>query len=136
MSKRVRVALDQMSGDPDAPSTSELEVVEKKKPRKRKEKEVKEKSDGEESPVKRPTRTRKRQNDEPIAHCSKDAADDDGMVKSSSSFEAGTSTTTGKSKKKVVLPDNNEPIPQREKDKQAMEHNKLKAIEILKKRKK
>lgn len=37
--------------------------------------------------------------------------------------------------KKVVLPDNNAPIPQREMDKQIMEQNKLKAIEILKKTK-
>lgn len=133
VSKRVRLALDQMAADPDAPSTStEVEVIEKKKSRKRKEKATEEKSDVEESPVKKPTQTRKRKNKEPMAHGSNN---DNELVEPSGSIEAGTTTATTRSSKKVVLPDNNEPIPQREKDKQAMEHNKLKAIEILKQKK-
>lgn len=131
VSKRVRLALDQMSADPDAPSTSAtgLIEIEKKKPRRKKEKKVDDMGGAEASPVKRPSRVRKRKITEPAVDCSQNASNTD------SSFEVTTTTVTG-SKKKVVLPDNNEPIPQRVKDKQAMESNKLKAIEILKQNKK
>lgn len=133
VSKRVRLALDQMSADPDAPSTSGEPIeAEKRKSRRKKEKKVDDKSDADEpGRVARPSRVRKRKNAEPVAHCSHDTSN----AETNGSFEATATTATG-SKKKVVLPDNNEPIPQRERDKQALESNKQKAIEILKQNKK
>lgn len=44
-------------------------------------------------------------------------------------------STSGVVTKKVHLPQTDYPIPQREKDKQTMESNKLKAIELMKKSK-
>lgn len=112
VSKRVRSALNQMSQDPDAISSTE-EVMERKKTRNKSSRDTKKaatlKNDniGE---VDKPKRKRK-------AKTTLDDID-----------EPSTSNTT----KKVVLPDNNEPIPQREKDKEIMESNKLKAIQTLK----
>lgn len=107
VSKRVRTALNQMSGDPTE------EVIEREKTKKRSSKDTKKaatlKNDNN-GEVDKPKRKRK-------AKTTLDHID-----------EPSTSTTT----KKVVLPDNNEPIPQREKDKEIWESNKLKAIQTLK----
>lgn len=107
VSKRVRTALNQMSGDLTE------EVMEGKKTKKRSSKDTKKaatlKNDNN-GEFDKPKRKRK-------AKTTLDDID-----------EPSTSTTT----KKVVLPDNNEPIPQREKDKEIMESNKLKAIQTLK----
>lgn len=156
VSKRVRAALQQMSGEPD-PSLAEDEVVEKKKARKKPTKKATKKStetaaadtsgemedvfvipDSQEEaqaepklegqlevksnempkPKEKPKPKRKRKAPQPSEqHMNSDAE---------------PSTSTGK---KISLPDNNAPIPQREMDKQIMESNRLKAIEVLKKAK-
>lgn len=74
-------------------------------------------------PKLKPETSRKRKVE--IKNTSTEEADD---------FASIPSTSAGP--KKISLPDNNQPIPQREKDKEIMESNRLKAIEILKKSKK
>lgn len=113
VSKRVRIALNQMcKGDSDATSSTE-EVIERKKAKKKSLKDKKQAAplkNDKNGKVDKPKRKRK-------AKTTPDDID-----------EPSTSTTT----KKIVLPDNNEPISQREKDKEIMESNKLKAIQTLK----
>lgn len=112
VSKRVRTALNQMSGDPDATCATE-EVIERKRTKKKTPKDTKmaaklknpNTGEVEKSKRKRKAKATLDDNDEP---------------------------STSISTKKVVLPDNNEPIPQREKDKEIMKSNKLKAIRTLK----
>lgn len=115
VSKRVRTALNQMSGDPDATNSTE-EVIERKKTKKKLSKDTKKATlnNDNNGEVEKPKRKRK----------AKTTLEDIN--------EPSTSTTT----KKVVLPDNNAPIPQRERDKEIMESNKLKAIQTLKAAKK
>lgn len=190
VSKRVRTALNQLSGDPDDPDAP-IEIdddVEEKKPKKKTTKttkatnaakprrkrkaatetvqEDKQQSDGAEpkedptstvndkptntvnddddddcfevvavanvkpkvkpQPKSKPKATRKRKAD---TEQEKSQVDDNSASCSSENINISIGV------KKVVLPDNNAPIPQREMDKQIMEQNKLKAIEILKKAK-
>lgn len=128
VSKRVRLALHQMSGDPDSPSTSTANAGDEKKVRRKRGKKAEEKNDIVESPAKKPIkekRIRKRKIIEPIPEATEEL----------DLLEAGTSTATVP-KRKITLPDNNEPIPQREVEKRAMQNNKLKAIEVLKKQNK
>lgn len=172
VSKRVRLALHQMSGDPDS-SIVEEETIEKKKPKKRQttkkstkksnecefdnagdeliatvddvivlpdtqsETEVQSKSQSNEQievktknkPKQQPQPTqkmkpkRKRKAAQPVEQVGNDDSDVFAL------------TPVNTSTKKIILPDNNAPIPQREKDKQIAESNRLKAIEVMKKTK-
>lgn len=153
VSKRVRAALQQMSGDPDSYLMVD-ETVEKKKKitKKRATKKSKESTstDAEKQEdevfiqpdstttsnpeefvapksVAKPVKTSK-QTEKPKRK--RKAAKE---AENISDGEACTSTSLAP--KKIVLPDNNAPIPQREMDKQIMESNRLKAIEVLKKTK-
>lgn len=123
VSKRVRLALDHM--DPDGPPVSD-DVTEEKKPRKK--------------ATKKPTTNSEEQNDadkdssfeaKPKPRRKRKAIPEPEKEQIDNHLEPSTSTGS----KKVILPDNNAPIPQREKDKQMMESNRLKAIEVLKKMK-
>lgn len=131
VSKRVRSALELMSADPDEKEKKEREeeeadldevvnvIVEKKAKRKPSKTPKNNVSTGKEKKTTKINRKRK-----PEHHLSQlDEA-----------FIDEPSTSTGI--KRVVLPDNNQPIPQREKDKEIMENNKMKAIQIIKTSKK
>lgn len=150
VSKRVRAALQQMSGDPDSSLVAD-DAVEKKKAKKKTTKkttktdrtddtppvdamdlevvegDVKQKANAKPKPETeakaKPKRKRKAQNER-----------EQEQHKSDIDPEASTSTA---GTKKIVLPENRitAPIPQREKEKQMMESNRLKAIELLKKAK-
>lgn len=149
VSKRVRAALQQMSGDPDSSLVAD-EVVEKKKAKRKTTKKtsktadtpvvddmdveifeedgkqkVNAKSKPETEAKAKPERKRKAQT---VSEQEQQKGD------SVSDPEPGTSTASAK---KIVLPENRitAPIPQREKEKQMMESNRLKAIELLKKAK-
>lgn len=176
VSKRVRVALQQMSGDPDESlMEQEDEVVEKKKPRKKPAKKTAKKStelsnaddiaeaetsanvDGvvvipdsqseteaqSQSQIEEPVEVKSKAKPKPKPKQKNEkttrkrkAAQPVEQIESSDA-EPGASTTINASigVKKIVLPDNNEPIPQREKDKEIAESNRLKAIEVMKKTK-
>lgn len=134
VSKRVRTAIQQMSGEPDS-SLMNDEVVEKKKPRKKSPKTAKtsnEKSneenpnDNDEKVKPKPRRKRKaaKKTEQEKEQSHNDDDDDEPSISMAKSISNGS--------KKVVLPDNNAPIPQREKDKEIMESNRLKAIAVLK----
>lgn len=121
VSKRVRTALEKMEQGPtDSDALDDDAILEKKKPRKKpaieKLKEVGEK----------PKTRRKRKAATEIETATE---------KTDDMPQPSTSAAANGPAKKVILPDNNAPIPQREKEKQAMERNKLKAIEVLRKMK-
>lgn len=112
VSKRVRTALNQMSGDPDATSSTE-EVIEEKKIKKKPSRDTKRAStlkNDNNGEVDKPKRKRK----------------------AKTTLDEINEPSTSNTMRKVRLPDSNEPIPQREKDKEIMESNKLKAIQTLK----
>ena len=143
VSKRVRAALQQMSGDPASDSMAVDELVEKKKAKKKTAKktsetdstndidaEMNQKDGKQKANVKpkadaKPRRKRKAQKDS-----------EQEQQYENSDPEPSTSTGIHRTKK-IVLPENpiTAPIPQREKEKQIMESNRLKAIELLKKAK-
>lgn len=138
VSKRVRTALEHMDPEHVDDDTAD-DAVKEKKPRKKVTKKTATKTEdekeggsvvnGDTKPKAKPRRKRKailETETDPV----KEQSD-------STINEPGTSATVSISvgAKKIVLPDNNEPIPQREKDKQIMESNRLKAIEVLKKMK-
>lgn len=127
VSKRVREALELMTADPNSPMPTE-EAVEKKRVKKKTAKKVEKDSDIDSGNTaeKKPKRIRKRKNIESI----EEKIENDIQPEPSTSFADVSTVNVGS--KKIVLPNNNAPIPQREKDKQIMESNKLKAIEILK----
>lgn len=155
VSKRVRAALQQMSGEPDS-SLAEDEVVEKKKARKKPAKKATKKStetaaadtsgemedvfvipDSQEEAQTEPkpegqlevkSNEKPKSKEKPKPKRKRKASQQTELMNS----DAEPSTSTGK---KISLPDNNAPIPQREMDKQIMESNRLKAIEVLKKAK-
>lgn len=117
VSKRVRTALEQMSGDPDA-LTANDEVVEKKKPKKKSTKV--ETTEG----ASEKTKTRRKR---------KVPAETETKVEPEKEEQTNDKPSTSNTEaKKVILPDNNAPIPQREKNRKIMETNKLKAIALLK----
>lgn len=130
VSKRVRTALEHM--DPDAPATIDDEIVEEKKPRKRATKKTTNQNEEQEdtekdSTVQAKPKPRRKRKVMPETESEKEQINNNGEPCTSASAVSGA--------KKIVLPDNNAPIPQREKDKQMMESNRLKAIEVLKKMK-
>lgn len=135
VSKRVRTALQNM--DPDATAANDDEVVEEKKPRKNatkkaaKQNEEQVATDKDSTFKAKPKQRRKRK-------ATPEAEPEPEKIQIENNTEPSTSATAvmvSIGAKKVVLPDNNAPIPQREKDKQIMESNRLKAIEVLKKMK-
>lgn len=140
VSKRVRTALEHM--DPEhVEDEAADDIVKEKKPRKKatkktapKTEEEKEGGSTNDSNVDTKPKPKPRRKRKAIAETETDAAKE---PTDSNTNEPCTSATVSISvgAKKVVLPDNNEPIPQREKDKQIMESNRLKAIEVLKKMK-
>lgn len=156
VSKRVRAAIQQMSGDPDSSTVGE-EVVEKKKAKKKTAKKPSKTDstddtapvddsdfeiiEGDEKPKAKP-KSKPKPKPKPEAEAKakpkrKRKAQNEieqEQQKSNSDPEASTSTA---GTKKIVLPENpiTAPIPQREKEKQTMESNRLKAIELLKKAK-
>lgn len=107
VSKRVRAALNQMSGDLEDPNLDE-EMIERKKTKKKSSKDPKKVA--------------------ALKNCEGEVA----KPKRKRQVIPEAIPSTSNSMKKVVLPDNNRPIPQREKDKEIMESNKLKAIQTLK----
>lgn len=132
VSKRVRTAIQQMSGEPDS-SLMNDEVVEKKKPRKKSPKTAKtsnEKSneenpnDNDEKVKSKPRRKRKA--------AKKTEQEKEQLHNDDDEPSTSMAKSISNDSKKVVLPDNNAPIPQREKDKEIMESNRLKAIAVLK----
>lgn len=131
VSKRVRTALEQMSADPDAPIADD--ILEKKKPKKKSPKKTAgKKVTNEDGSIgnPKPKARRKRK-------ATTGTEPDSEKPQSISDSEPSTSTavTISVGAKKIVLPDANAPIPQREKDREMMESNRLKAIEVLKKMK-
>lgn len=156
MSKRVRTALDQMSADPDAPIEIDDDddfVVETKKPKKKPAKTANGESSKRQCKPKGAAKAGSKQENDGAESVDvpANAADDENQrdtvnvkpkpkprrkrkaAAETEQTDAPSTSTNGA--KKVVLPDTNAPIPQREMDKQIMEQNKLKAIEILKKAK-
>lgn len=148
VSKRVRAALQQMSGDPDS-SIDADEVVEKKKPKKKTTKKTNEIAGADDTPLADNIDVEIVQKDgkqiskaKPKAEAKprrKRKAQKESEHQVDSNPEASTSTAVHPTAgiKKIVLPENpfTAPIPQREKEKQTMESNRLKAIELLKKAK-
>lgn len=145
VSKRVRLALDKMSADPQsgdlkdesetvAPAETKKKVKRKTAKKSTEDKAVEGSIDvstlqtADEAKVKTKDKPKPRRKRKAVA--TKSADDDDIM----DVFDV-PSTSSGIGKK-VALPDPNRPIPQREKDKEIMESNKLKAIELMKKLKK
>lgn len=133
VSKRVRIALDKMSGtagDGESDEDEDKEVEKPKKVKLTKAKQAAKKSKSNEDGSS-PKKSNEKASGKSIAvktsRKRKPAVDESGPSTSSSS-----SSTV----KKVILPDNNTPIPQREKDKEIMESRKQKAIQILKASKK
>lgn len=131
VSDRVRKALDKLSNEPDdestgndegGPSTSGEQSKPKKPERKTKkttESEVPEKkTKTQKRKTTRSTKKNEKEDDEPV-----DLTENDGAV---------PSTSNSSDIKQIRLPDPKRPIPQREKDKEIAEQNKLKAIEVLK----
>lgn len=137
VSKRVRTALEQMSADPDAPLAID-EVVEKKKPKKKTVKvateteTTTETAAGKQAPEKTRARRKRKVATETETKTQTEAEVESKKERTDNSTEPSISTNQ---EEKIVLPDNNAPIPQREKNKKIMESNKLKAIEVLKKMK-
>lgn len=130
VSNRMRKALDQFSMDVDATAVSDgesVDVIKKKKP-KRKTATGKASKPSAEGPK---PKTKKVQ----TARKKKTATNAD-VVQESEEPLCSTSMASLTPEKKINLPETDHPIPQREKDKQIMENNKLKAIELLKKQKK
>ncbi|XP_031622856.1 DNA repair protein complementing XP-G cells homolog [Contarinia nasturtii] len=128
VSKRVRTALNQM--DPEAPIVIDddnddgVGVVPEKKPKKKPTKKTAAKNDKDTTNKSKGKPGRKRK-----------MATDTIAEQQHINSDAKPSTSAVNGTKKIILPDNNEPIPQREKDKEIMESNRLKAIEVLKKMK-
>lgn len=151
VSKRVRAALQQMSGDPDSSLVAD-DVVEKKKARKKTTKKTRKTGDADDAAaadntnlanVQKAGETRKvKANSKPKAEPKprrKRKAPGESEQKQqqeNNDTEPSTSNTVQAiaGTKKITLPDNpiTAPIPQREKEKQIMESNRLKAIELLK----
>lgn len=145
VSKRVRLALDKMSGEQNSAESNNEEIAvadaiakpKKKVKRKTAKKPTTEASTSQEQEDKIPTEDvkpkpkpqRKRKRATKIANG--DDLDDFDIEPSTS-----TDVTSSASSKKIALPDPNRPIPQREKDREILENNKLKAIEVMKKMKK
>lgn len=134
VSDRVRKALDKLSNEPDdeptvlvedGPSTSGEQSKPKKSERKTKkavESDIPEKkSNIQKRKATKSTKKNKAEEGKPI-----DLSDDD------DDDNAMPSTSNASNTKQICLPDPKRPIPQREKDKETMEQNKLKAIEVLK----
>ncbi|XP_055300272.1 DNA excision repair protein ERCC-5 [Sitodiplosis mosellana] len=133
VSKRVRMALEHMDPDTD-PATFNDDVVVEKKPRKKataKKEEQNPEATENDSTVKAKPKPRRKRKAIQETEVNKEQTTDNNTDEPCTS--AAVSISVGA--KKVVLPDNNAPIPQREKDKQIMESNRLKAIEVLKKMK-
>lgn len=148
VSKRVRAALQQMSGDPDSSLAAADDVVEKKKPRKKTTKKPRKTGDGDgdgdDAPAVESTNSETVQNDgsqkararpkaEPKPRRKRKAGEE--SVQKQDQQGSGDSEPSTSGTKNIILPDNpiTAPIPQREKEKQIMESNRLKAIELLKK---
>lgn len=126
VSNRMRKALDQFSMEVDVAAIDDdsAEVIETKRPKRKptagsesKPKETKQKT-------KKAQKGRKKKS----ATSHADAEDEE------PSYSMPSAAMTPE--KKINIPETDHPIPQREKDKQIMENNKLKAIELLKKQKK
>lgn len=146
VSKRVRVALQHMSGDPDSSLVAD-EAVEKKKPRKKTTKkkatsktgDVDDTSgadniDAENSQKDQMEQGKSKPKGETKPRRKRKVAEDSEQKQQQENNDAEPGTSTA-APKKIVLPDNpiTAPIPQREKEKQIMENNRLKAIQLLKK---
>lgn len=151
VSKRVRAALQQMSGDPDSSLVAD-DMVEKKKAKKKTAKKPKGTSGVDNNPVDANSDLGNIQESDEQKSKAKPKAETKPRRKrkapkeykqekqlANADPEPSTSTTVHVTvgAKKIVLPDNplTAPIPQREKEKQTMESNRLKAIELLKKAK-
>lgn len=149
VSKRVRAALQQMSGDPDSSLVVD-EIVEKKKPRKRTAKKKIETDDVGESGVAENidlenTQDEKQKKSKPKVEvkprrkrkAAKESEQEQQPVNDDSEPSKSTTVQLTAGIKKIVLPENpiTAPIPQREKEKQTMETNRLKAAAVLKKAK-
>lgn len=126
VSNRVRKALDQMSSEMNVDDG--VEIIEKKKPKRKPVKVMHGDANN-----KLPKRTTKNGRKKKITISELEA-----FVDNDVSEQASTSTApamVAEKERKINLPQTEYPIPQREKDKQIMESNKLKAIELLKKKK-
>lgn len=126
VSNRLRKALDQFSKDPAAGDDDIAEVIEKKKPKRKNVAGKKSEAKADDAKLE-PKNARKGRK--------KKLADSD-TVQEIDEPSSPISTVSLTPEKKINLPETDHPIPQREKDKQIMENNKLKAIELLKKQKK
>lgn len=138
VSKRVRAALQQMSGDQDSSMVAD-KVVEKKKAKKKATKKTS-KTDGGDNDTPLADNidlgiVQKGENQKPKPRRKRKAQKESEQEQQHGDSGAEPSTSTAV--KKIVLPENpiTAPIPQREKEKQLMESNRLKAIELLKKAK-
>lgn len=148
VSKRVRAALQQMSGDPDSSLVAD-DVVEKKKAKKKTTKKPKEAQGVDNNTLvvenvdlenvqnddKQEAKAKPKAETKPRRKRKAPKGNDQESQPANSGPEPSTSTMAGA--KKIVLPDNpiTAPIPQREKEKQTMENNRLKAIELMKRAK-
>lgn len=148
VSKRVRAALQQMSGEPDSSMDADDAVVEKKKAKKRTTKKKTQTDGADDTPTadevdleiveehgKQKAKANPKAEAKPRRKRKAQKETEQAPGNGCSDPEAGTSTAAGP--KKIVLPENplTAPIPQREKDKQLMQSNRLKAAELLKKAK-
>lgn len=154
VSKRVRAAIQQMSGDPDSSIVGE-EVVEKKKAKKKTTKKPSKKDstdatapvddsdfetiEGDEKPKakKEPKPKPKPEAEVKVKPKRKRKAQNEIKQEQQKGNDDPEASTSAAGPKKIVLPENpiTAAIPQREKEKQMMESNRLKAIELLKKAK-
>lgn len=130
VSNRMRKALDQFSMDVDATASDgeSTEVIKKKRPKRKvaAAEEPQPTVNGPKQKTKNVQKGRKKKSSKAIADTAQEDAD----------ASCSMSTASLSPEKKIKLPETDYPIPQREKDKQIMENNKLKAIELLKKQKK
>lgn len=129
VSNRLRKALDQFSKDADPAARDDdiAEVIEKTKPKRKPAARKKSESKADDA-KQEPKNVRKGRKKKLIP--------DSDKVQQSDEPSSSISAVSESPEKKINLPENDRPIPQREKDKQIMENNKLKAIELLKKHKK
>lgn len=129
VSNRLRKALDQFSMDVDAAASDDdtVEVIKKKKPKRKTAavKEVKQEANDPKPKTKNVQKGRKK----------KSAKSDVDAMNGDEEPSCSSTNALVAPEKKINLPETDLPIPQREKDKQIMENNKLKAIELLKKQK-
>lgn len=138
VSDRVRKALDKLSNEANDDCIMEVDEAEAtteqaKKPTKRQTRKTKKIETDSEVPEKKSKTVKKStaRNTKKKAKEPEEAID----LTENDTAEASTSNAAV-SEKKICLPDPKQPIPQRERDKEIMEANKLKAIEILKNAKK